>query len=112
MKHENLGRALRILDKLESIRTPKFKKLLFFYHVNAMDEVNSETKLIKHEVATGMTDPVRAAAIIELQNFIKKNVGKKVVMKKIAGDSTESMMVKTNKCMLKEIGITSSRFSN
>lgn len=42
-----------------------------------------------------MTDPVRTAAIIELQNYIKKNVGKKQVMQKIADASTSNMMVKS-----------------
>lgn len=35
-----------------------------------------------------MTDPVRTAAILELQNFIKKNVGKKQMLNKIAEEST------------------------
>ena len=50
---------------------------MYFYNVNSLDELNSATKTIKGEVRMGMADPVRTAAIVELQNFIKKNVGKK-----------------------------------
>jgi hypothetical protein len=34
--------------------------------MNSKDEINVETKIIKNEVKSGMTDPVRTAAIIEL----------------------------------------------
>ena len=38
---------------------------------------------------------MRTAAIIELQNFIKKNVGKKVIMNKIADESKNKMLVRS-----------------
>ena len=53
----------------------------------------------------GMTDPVRTAAIIELQNFIKKNVGKKQMMNKIADEGTHKMLVKSfTKPQIMEVG--------
>jgi hypothetical protein len=43
-----------------------------------------------------MTDPVRTTAIIELQNFIKKNVGKKQLMNKLAAQGASKSMVRSH----------------
>lgn len=69
-------------------------KHLYFYYANSREDEYNETKIIKDEVRTGMTDPVRTVAIIELQNFIKKNVGKKQKAMKITDKSTADLMVK------------------
>ena len=76
--HNNLDNSINMIRAIEDQSTkPKFQKLMYFYNVNSLDELNSATKTIKGEVRMGMADPVRTAAIVELQNFIKKNVGKK-----------------------------------
>ncbi|CDW83757.1 UNKNOWN [Stylonychia lemnae] len=114
IRFENIKNSIKIYDVIEHAKKPKQQKLLYFYHVNSRDEINAETKLIKNEVRQGITDPVRTAAIIELQNFIKKNVGNKKVMSRIAEESTHKMMVSSkNKRALNEIAaLIESEFEN
>lgn len=92
---ENLEQSIKILRNIGEPLKPEILRLLYFYNMNSKDEVNVETKIIKNEVMSGMTDPVRTAAIIELQNFIKKNVGKKQILSKIAQEGSNSMMVQS-----------------
>lgn len=43
-------------------------------------EFDLETRILAQEVKTGMMDPKRDVAIVEIQNFIKKNIGKRIAM--------------------------------
>ena len=57
------------VDVLREIKDPKNAKnlwLLYYYNMNSRDELNLETKIIKSAVMSGLSDPVRTAAIIEL----------------------------------------------
>lgn len=95
VKLNNLKNSIQIQEVIEQSTKPQFQKLMYFYNVNSQDEYNAETKAIKQEVNEGIADPVRTAAIIEIQNFIKKNVGKKKLMVNIAEQSTKRMMVRS-----------------
>jgi hypothetical protein len=63
-----LDDTLKILEEVIDNKKSKLMKLMFFYHMNNRDEINKETKLLKEEVRSGLTDPVRTVATIEMQN--------------------------------------------
>ena len=55
-------------------------KLLYFYMMNMKDEFDSETRILAQEFKTGMMDPKRDVALVEMQNFIKKNISKRLAI--------------------------------
>jgi hypothetical protein len=86
---------LGILNGLTDAKSAKYLKLLYYYQVNSNDEGNSQIKLLINEIKSGMTDPVRTAAIIELQNHIKNTIGKqKIVNKKLDEGNSSRFFVK------------------
>ncbi len=67
------------MRQLAEIENPKHIKLLYHYMSTMRDEFHAETRVLAQEVKTGMMDPKRDAALVEIQNFIKKNIGKRLV---------------------------------
>ncbi|CDW71695.1 UNKNOWN [Stylonychia lemnae] len=80
LRQENLDNAVQILSKLNEIDDPKMIRLLYYYLSNMKHEFDQETRQLAQQVKTGMMDPKRDVAIVEIQNFIKKNIGKRMAL--------------------------------
>ena len=68
---------------------------MYFYNINSTDEINQETKIITAEIKQGIADPVRTAAIIEMQNFMDKNLNADPTMIARQDDDIEDSPDKT-----------------
>eukprot|EP00347_Sterkiella_histriomuscorum_P009901 403339441 len=84
---ENLDQQLDILHTLSEMENPKMLKLLYFLQSNIRQDFKNETRILAKQVKTGMMDPKRDVAMVEMQNFIKKNIGKRLAMAHVIGDN-------------------------
>lgn len=67
MKKENLFETLDILNQIIDNSKTKIVNLMFYYHMNDKDEINLEIKDLINEIRSGLYDPSRIVAEIEIQ---------------------------------------------
>ena len=66
MKKENLFETLDILNQIIDNSKTKIVNLMFYYHMNDKDEINLEIKDLINEIRSGLYDPSRIVAEIEI----------------------------------------------
>ena len=74
--YETLSSTMRVLKDLAYTDCGNLKKF-YDYKVSNMKEQAGDAVDVREEYVTGLMDPSREAALVEKQNVIRKNIGKK-----------------------------------